>query len=116
MGIATGRQIRGTTVVKQSKNKLSPASEQQRQLLQGKTQSVTQMKQQLRQMRKHTDAWEAQLKQFEKELQSTGDDAQLANVDLQGLLQKQQQTLQMLSNISKFTHDTAMAVIRKIGG
>ena len=44
------------------------------------------------------------------------DDAQLANVDLQNWLQKQQQTLQMMSNISKMLHDTAMSVIRKVGG
>ena len=43
-------------------------------------------------------------------------DAQLANVDMQNALQKQQQTVQMMSNISKQVHDTAMAVIRKIGG
>jgi hypothetical protein len=35
---------------------------------------------------------------------------------LQNILQKQQQTLQMLSNMSKAIHDTAMSVIRKIGG
>ena len=46
---------------------------------------------------------------------SVGDDAQLANVDLQNMLQKQQQLIQMLSNVSKLLHDTAMAVIRKIG-
>ena len=51
----------------------------------------------------------------EKELQTLGDDAQLANVNLQNILQKQQQLLQMMSNISKMLHDTAMAVIRKIG-
>jgi hypothetical protein len=44
------------------------------------------------------------------------DDAELAHVDLQNMLQKQQQTLQMLSNISKMLHDTAMSIIRKIGG
>jgi cytochrome c556 len=43
------------------------------------------------------------------------EDAQLANVDLQNVLQKQQQTLQMMSNISKMLYDTATAVIRKIG-
>jgi hypothetical protein len=43
-------------------------------------------------------------------------DAQLANVDLQNALQKQQQTLQMMSNISKMLADTAQAVVRKIGG
>lgn len=53
---------------------------------------------------------------LESNLQSVGDDAQLANVDLQNMLQKQQQTLQMLSNISKMLHDTAMSVIRKVGG
>lgn len=38
---------------------------------------------------------------FEHGLNTIGDDAQLANVDLQNVLQKQQQTLQMISNISK---------------
>jgi methyl-accepting chemotaxis protein len=49
-------------------------------------------------------------------LSEVSDDAQLANVGLQSMLQKQQQTLQMMSNISKMIHDTAMAVIRRIGG
>ncbi len=52
---------------------------------------------------------------LEEQLASVGDDAQLANVDLQNNLQKQQQTLQMMSNISKMLHDTAMAIVRKIG-
>lgn len=52
----------------------------------------------------------------QKLLNSIGDDAQLANVDLQTVLQKQQQTLQMLSNISKILYDTAQSVIRKFGG
>lgn len=43
------------------------------------------------------------------------EDAQLSNIDLQNMLQKQQQTIQMLSNISKVLHDTAKAVVRKIG-
>ena len=47
---------------------------------------------------------------------AVGDDAQLANVDLQNWLQKQDQTLQMMSNISKMLYDTTLAVIRKIGG
>jgi hypothetical protein len=45
-------------------------------------------------------------------LNTVGDDAQLTYVDLQNMLQKQQQTLQMLSNISKMLHDTAMSIIR----
>jgi len=55
------------------------------------------------------------IKTVEDQLNSVGDDAQLANVDLQNMLQKQQQTLQMMSNISKSLHDTAMSVIRKMG-
>jgi hypothetical protein len=49
-------------------------------------------------------------------LHSIGDDAQLANVDLQNLLQKQQQMLQMISNISKAMHDTATSIIRNLKG
>jgi len=59
---------------------------------------------------------EDQIQTWEDKLNSIGDDAQLANVDLQNMLQKQQQTLQMMSNISKALHDTAMSVIRKMGG
>ena len=59
---------------------------------------------------------EEYIKGLEEKLNSVGDDAQLANVDLQNMLQKQQQTMQMMSNISKMLHDTAMAIIRKIGG
>tara|TARA_B100000959_G_scaffold94312_1_gene100177 strand:+ start:31 stop:1536 length:1506 start_codon:yes stop_codon:yes gene_type:complete len=54
------------------------------------------------------------IKKLEEMLASVGDDAQLANVDLQNMLQKQQQTLQLLSNISKMLHDNAMSVIRKL--
>jgi hypothetical protein len=52
---------------------------------------------------------------WEEQLASVGDDAQLANVDLQSALQKQQQTMQTMSSVSKMLHDTAMAIIRKIG-
>ena len=45
-------------------------------------------------------------------LREIGDDAQLANIDLQNALQKQQQTLQTISNVSKMLHDTAMAIVR----
>ena len=58
---------------------------------------------------------ETYIKNLEEQLNSVGDDAQLANVDLQNMLQKQQQTMQQMSNISKMLHDTAMAIIRKIG-
>jgi Spy/CpxP family protein refolding chaperone len=59
---------------------------------------------------------EAQVAAFEQRLQAIGDDAQLANVDLQNVLQKQQQALQAMSSTSKMLHDTAMATIRKLGG
>ena len=55
------------------------------------------------------------IKKAEENLSSHGDDAQLANIDLQNQLQKQQQIVQMMSNVSKLLHDTAMAVIRKMG-
>ncbi len=58
---------------------------------------------------------ETAIKNLEEKLSAVGDDAQLANVDLQNMLQKQQQLIQMLSNVGKTLHDTAMAVIRKIG-
>ena len=49
-------------------------------------------------------------------LNDAGDDAELADVDLQNELQRHQQTLQMMSNISKMLYDTAQSVIRKQGG
>jgi len=55
------------------------------------------------------------VKNLEEKLNTLGDDSQLANIDLQSMLQKQQQNLQKLSNISKMLHDTAQAIIRKIG-
>ena len=54
------------------------------------------------------DEWE--------DLTIVGDDQQLANIDLQNMLQRQQQTLQLISNLSKVLQDSALASIRKIGG
>ena len=65
---------------------------------------------------KSPEAAESYLQKWDEMLQSVGDDAQLANIDLQNVLEKQQQTLQTLSGMSKMFHDTAMAVIKKIGG
>jgi len=39
-----------------------------------------------------------------------------ASDDLQNALQRQQQTLQLMSNVSKMVHDASMSIIRKIGG
>jgi hypothetical protein len=54
--------------------------------------------------------------ELETQLNKVGDDAQLANVDLQNTLQQQQQLIQMLSNVAKQLNDSAMSVIRKMGG
>jgi hypothetical protein len=56
----------------------------------------------------------AAIARWEESLNAIGDDSQLANVDLQNWLQKQQQILQMLSNISKQLHDTAKSVIQNM--
>ena len=58
---------------------------------------------------------DAKIENLEEMLSTVGDDAQLANIDMQNMLQKQQRTLQLMSNVSKMLHDTALAVIRKIG-
>ena len=52
---------------------------------------------------------------LQDQLQTVGDDAQLANVDLQNWLQKQQQILQNFSNIAKLMYDTTTTIIRKVG-
>ena len=51
---------------------------------------------------------------LEQNLSSVGDDAQLANMDLQNALQEQNQLLQTISSISKTLHDTANAIISNI--
>jgi hypothetical protein len=56
------------------------------------------------------------MRYLEDKLNAVGDDAQLANMDLQNALQQQQQLTQMISQISKLLNDTAMQTIRKIGG
>ena len=60
-------------------------------------------------------ARERHIASLEEILSTTGDDAQLANIDLQSNLQKAQELLQTSSNVSKMLHDSATAVIRKMG-
>lgn len=62
------------------------------------------------------DELDSYIEHWDEELQTIGEDAQLANVDMQNMLQKQQQALQMLSNMSKMLHDTALSIIRKLSG
>ena len=42
-------------------------------------------------------------------------DSELKEIDRQNMLQKQQQTLQTMSNVIKMLYDNTMAIIRKIG-
>ena len=49
-----------------------------------------------------------------KGIRDMNEEDQLANIDLQNTLEKQQQAMNMMSNLSKQARDIAMAVIRKI--
>jgi hypothetical protein len=75
-----------------------------------------QVRDELHHARKALGELDARVKGLEDKLNAIGDDAQLANVDLQNTLHKQQQTLQMMSDVSKQVHDAATGVIRRIGG
>ncbi|MEM6730093.1 MAG: hypothetical protein AAF658_00975 [Myxococcota bacterium] len=57
-----------------------------------------------------------QLADLDSEIETAGFDAQMMQLELQNLMQKQQQFLTMMSNISKMMHDVAMSIIRNIGG
>lgn len=73
-------------------------------------------------MRKYQDVlstegdqdWANEMTKLEGELVAMGEDAQLANLRLQEALQKQQQTYQLISNVSKMLHDAARSVISNI--
>jgi len=51
---------------------------------------------------------------LENQLDSVGDDAQLANTQLQDAMQMQQQTMSVLSNMLKSLNDTEEAIIRNL--
>jgi hypothetical protein len=53
---------------------------------------------------------------IEDRLSTIGDDSRLAGLDLQNRLQRQQQTVAIMSVISKVTPDTAQSIIRNLGG
>jgi len=63
------------------------------------------------------EALPAEIARLRKQLATAkaGDDAQLAHIDLQNALQKQQTLVQTMANVSKMMFDTAMSTIRKIG-
>jgi hypothetical protein len=56
----------------------------------------------------------AELAKLEMKLSSLGDDAELANVELQSALERHQEALRLLSNISKMLHETAKTVIQNM--
>lgn len=55
------------------------------------------------------------LSAWEDRLAVAGDDAQFANIELQNALQRQRETLQAISDLSKLMHDTAMVIVRALG-
>ena len=57
---------------------------------------------------------EKKLKELEKNLNEVDDNVELENIDLQTILKEKQETTQMMSEIAKTLHETAMAVIRKM--
>ena len=57
-----------------------------------------------------------EIRNLDSRLVAAEKDEQLANLELQKQMNKRQQTLQTLSNVAKQMHDTAMSIIRKIGG
>ncbi len=62
------------------------------------------------------DEAEKLLSSLEEEMQTLGDDAQMQQLQLQDLLQKQTQILSMMTNLLKVMHETCMAVIRNLKG
>ena len=56
------------------------------------------------------------LESLNDRLQTAGEDAQLAIIDLQNTLQRQQQIATATSNVSKQTHGSVKAVIQNIKG
>lgn len=51
---------------------------------------------------------------LEGKLRALGEDAQMANIDLQDTMQKHQQMVQMISTISKLMHDTSMSIVSNL--
>lgn len=58
---------------------------------------------------------DAHIADLQNMLASTGEDMQISQLELQNMTQRQQQVMNVLSNLSKTLHETSMAIIRKIG-
>lgn len=61
------------------------------------------------------DALNDYIRDLETALSTSSDDMQIAQLELQGMTQRQQQVLNALSNLSKVLHETSMSILRKIG-
>lgn len=61
------------------------------------------------------EALDAHIADLQNMLASTGEDMQISQLELQQMTQRQQQVMNVLSNLSKALHETSMAIIRKIG-
>lgn len=59
-------------------------------------------------------ALDAYITNLRKRLSNSEDEAQLANIDLQKTVQKQQQMMDIMSNIAKMMNDTAKSVIHNM--
>ena len=73
------------------------------------------LEQKIETMQTGTNVCQEKLRNLAQNIQSSDSD-QLVQMDLQNALQKQQQTMQMLSNIIKVQHDTAKAIIANMKG
>ena len=59
---------------------------------------------------------ESLLSNLEEKMQTYGDDAQMQQLMLQDMLQKQTQIFNMMTNLMKVMHETHMAAIRNLKG
>jgi len=91
--------------------KLSEKQKQLAKTLRGRTDQLKKMRDQAAQSRAASDAIDKFIQQWQKTLAPIGDDAQLANVNLQNVMQQQQQAMQMMSNVSKKLHETTKSII-----
>lgn len=60
------------------------------------------------------DDLDRNIKEWEAQLATIGDDTQTANVNLQNVIQKQMQIIEKMSNLMKVLRDKAMAIIRNL--
>lgn len=95
---------------------LNESYQEKQEKLQQRAARVQHFNEMKQECRKLIESIRMRVQSLEEEYTATEEEARLANIDLQNMIQRQQQTLQTMSNVSKMLHDTAMAVIRNISG